>query len=97
MARTPAWQSRFERFDYSDFAQEFLRRNPVYREQYTRFAGAGEGTARSLAEVRAARSWGLEFPVRSGPRCSDRTRVLVGVHQSQRRGHLPRSRSLGSL
>lgn len=62
MAHPPAWQSRYERLDYSDFAQEFLRRNPVYREQYAWFADAGKGTAHSLAGKRAARSWGLEFP-----------------------------------
>lgn len=62
MARLSAWLSRFESFDYSDFAQEFLRRNPVYQEQYMRLHGLGEGTAHQLASRQAARSWGLEFP-----------------------------------
>lgn len=63
MARPPAWQSRFERFDFSDFAQEFLRRNPAYRKQHARLSMGGKDSALQHATRRAARSWGLEFPV----------------------------------
>lgn len=63
MPLASAWQSRFDGFDFSDFAQEFLRRNRDYHDEFAR-----AGSARSLAGRRAARSWGLAFPVRSGLR-----------------------------
>jgi len=54
------WQSEhfanmFEQYDRADFAQEFLRRNPVYQRQYD--------AARNLpaARGRVARRWGLVF------------------------------------
>ena len=49
-------------FDYSDFAQEFLRRNAAYRQQYARIASESGFDPQSPACRRMARSWGLEFP-----------------------------------
>jgi hypothetical protein len=68
MTKPCSGQGRFDRLDYSDFAQEFLRRNPDYRAQFARFRGAGDGTTQALASRRCARSWGLEFSYRSGNR-----------------------------
>lgn len=62
MARSSDGQNHFDRFDFSDFAQEFLRRNPDYRAQFVRFRGADAGKTQALASRRCARSWGLEFP-----------------------------------
>ena len=62
MARPSEGQNHFDRFDFSDFAQEFLRRNPKYRAQFARFSGADDGKTQALASRRWARSWGLEFP-----------------------------------
>ena len=66
MTRPTEGQMHFDRFDFSDFAQEFLRRNPDYRAQFARYRGAGDGKTQALARRRCARSWGLEFP--RGPR-----------------------------
>ncbi len=44
----------FAELDFSEFAQEFLRRNPAYRGQFERALPAGCR--------KTARSWGLEFP-----------------------------------
>jgi hypothetical protein len=74
MVRIPEWQSHFDGFDFSDFAQEFLRRNPDYRTQFDRFGRGNTGTTQSLAARRCARSWGLEFPRRP----SSRSRCLPG-------------------
>lgn len=83
MARIPAWQSRFDGFDFSDFAQEFLRRNPAYRDQFVRASRLGSGTTHSVAARRSARAWGLEFPGRSS---------ALGGHMS---GHLAKPRQSG--
>ena len=52
--------------DLAELAQEFLRRNPTYREQYRALM---TGNAKSeTTEQRFARAWGLEFRIR--PRCA---------------------------
>ena len=52
--------------DLAELAQEFLRRNPTYREQYRALM---TGNAKSeTTEQLFARAWGLEF--RSRPRCA---------------------------
>ena len=58
--RSPYFPKIFERYDRADFAQEFLRRNPDYREQYAEAVDAAP-----LALRRLARHWGLVF--RCGP------------------------------
>lgn len=70
MTKPSERQNRFNSFDFSDFAQEFLRRNPDYRDQFASFSGADDGTTQALASRRCARSWGLEFP--RGPRIRSR-------------------------
>jgi len=67
MDRSTISQERSADHDFSEFAQEFLRRNKVYREQ---FAGARLETPekmQSFAARRMARSWGLEFSFRPLP------------------------------
>lgn len=57
-------------FDFPDFAQEFLRRNPVYQNQYRemyRFNEAAAGQSRSSG---VALNWGLEF---LGSACTKRS------------------------
>ena len=85
MVRIPEWQRRFDGFDFSDFAQEFLRRNPDYRAQFARFRRAGDGKTQALASRRSARSWGLEFPrgSRIGSRCL--SGIMAPRRQSERR------------
>ncbi|MGV2497579.1 transcriptional regulator domain-containing protein [Pelagerythrobacter aerophilus] len=84
MARTPEWQRRFDGFDFSDFAQEFLRRNPDYRTQFVRFDRGNTGTTQSLAARRSARPWGLEFPRRSRSRSRCVPGFLASRTQSER-------------
>lgn len=50
--------------DFVDFAQEFLRRNSEYRRQHAELLQRREEVD-SIASMRMAHSWGLEFPVRS--------------------------------
>ena len=49
-------------FDHMDFAQEFLRRNPAYKEQYRNFGSEYEQRATRDENMNMARTWGLEFP-----------------------------------
>ena len=65
MARSSADDTGTGDFDFSDFAQEFLRRNPPYKDQYARLHLRDTGDKKTSAARRMARSWGLEFPVRS--------------------------------
>ena len=52
-------------FDHMDFAQEFLRRNPDYKEQYRNFGSGYEQHVALDENMNMARTWGLEFPRRS--------------------------------
>lgn len=58
-------ENYYAKYDYADFAQEFLRRNKVYRREYnevqTRITD-GEVDAREEMEV-LARRWGMMFPL----------------------------------
>ena len=69
-------------FDFSDFAQEFLRRNPAYRQQHARIASVSGFDAQSPACRRMARSWGLEFPDRSRPFSSQPSGDLASRRKS---------------
>lgn len=51
--------------DFSGFAQEFLRRNPAYRDDYRRISGEAGGPRSSSDKEIMALRWGLSFPVRS--------------------------------
>lgn len=50
--------------DRSQFAVEFLRRNPVYREDYRRTQEniSSGSLSRDVAMADLARRWGLTFP-----------------------------------
>lgn len=61
MEKPPDWRSEnyakaYENYDRTDFAQEFLRRNPEYRDQYAEAVDAAP-----LALSRLARHWGWSF------------------------------------
>ena len=43
-------------FDFSDFAQEFLRHNSAYRQQYARIAGAS-GFATAVSNRATGSMW----------------------------------------
>lgn len=57
---------QLDELDICDFAQEFLRRNRLYRKQYDVLVHGSGIDTRSAAARRMARPWGLEFPVRPG-------------------------------
>ena len=72
MSITPDWRSataadELNRLDRAGFAQEFLRRNLDYQEDYRRMARLVEaGTMSEEAATSAlALRWGLSFRVRS--------------------------------
>ena len=54
-------------FDYSDFAQEFLRRNPDYAREYNQTEQRALADPAKAQKEREglARRWGLSFPLRS--------------------------------
>jgi Family of unknown function (DUF6499) len=66
------WESdataeRCAEYDFADFAQEFLRRNPAYVLDYVEMCNRianGESDSDHEKEV-LARRWGLRFPLRS--------------------------------
>jgi len=66
--RRPTYAEEFADFDYADFAQEFLRRNPDYRREYhdaERDIAPGDKDAQTKMEV-LARRWGFVFSLRAG-------------------------------
>jgi len=67
--RSPHTPEDFAGLDYSDFAQEFLRRNPEYcREYYELEQRIAAGGLDGGAEMESlAQRWGLSFPVRPRP------------------------------
>ncbi|MBU2605202.1 MAG: hypothetical protein KKC43_04850 [Alphaproteobacteria bacterium] len=54
---------QYDPYDFADFAQEFLRRNPEYRAQYSKLDGSLHLAPDSKACKEIAHAWGLEFPV----------------------------------
>lgn len=53
----------FHRFDFPDYAQEFLRRNREYRAQYRDLVEARSLNLNAKESAEMAHFWGLEFPV----------------------------------
>ncbi len=89
MEKPPDWRSEnyakaYENYDRTDFAQEFLRRNPEYRDQYAEAVDAAP-----LALRRLARHWGLVF--RCGPRSSSPPSpdCLAPIYSGQRHPSAP--------
>ncbi|MBX7481682.1 transcriptional regulator domain-containing protein [Qipengyuania qiaonensis] len=65
----------FARHDLADFAQEFLRRNPLYRRQWA--------TLR-LSEPAALQHWGLDFRFRTRRRAAGSSRALAACDRAVR-------------
>ena len=55
MAQSSADDTGTGDFDFSDFAQEFLRRNPAYKDQYARLHLRDTGDKKTSAARRMAR------------------------------------------
>lgn len=58
--RSERYARAFDAHDRADFAQEFLRRNPEYREQY-----AGSVDAGPLVREHLGSHWGMVFRCQS--------------------------------
>ena len=61
MSLSTAFDAHLADFDLADFAQEFLRRNITYRQDYRRAIASTLRNSRSTASQEVARSWGLAF------------------------------------
>jgi Family of unknown function (DUF6499) len=63
--RSPTTVADFALHDYADFAQEFLRRNGRYRQDYkeTRRRTVDRPANAPSEEEGLARRWGLSFPL----------------------------------
>jgi Family of unknown function (DUF6499) len=51
--------------DFTGYAQEFLRRNELYRAQFAHLRNLIDRDSASPAAMEMARRWGLMFPLRS--------------------------------
>jgi hypothetical protein len=58
--KTSTEQTARRKLDFPDLAQEFLRRNPIYRAQYHKVM-AGEHARAQQEQEEMARRWGLSF------------------------------------
>lgn len=71
MANSGNWRSEgtertYGDHSYSDFAQEFLRRNDSYRRDYSRIARSlAHGDMTEAMASRIVSKWGLVFRIRS--------------------------------
>ncbi|WP_221220909.1 transcriptional regulator domain-containing protein [Phenylobacterium haematophilum] len=87
--RLSASAETFAEHDFPDFAQEFLRRNPDYRQDHsliTRRNRRGSLTGDALA--RTLEKWGLVFRLRPRRRSDPGPRYLAarpGAHDDRRR------------
>lgn len=89
MAISTDYQRFFKAHDLADFAQEFLRRSPAYRQEYAALAARRRTPMRDTAMGTMARKWGLEFRNISDRRCTFASCLLVsgsgGVRHCRRR------------
>lgn len=68
---------RFEDFDFVDFAQEFLRRNPIYQAEFVRLSNGMPPKLGSPDFRKMARYWGLEFRGSTGSPIAHASRNLA--------------------
>ncbi|WP_454885430.1 transcriptional regulator domain-containing protein [Sphingomonas oryzagri] len=61
--------------DFAGFAQEFLRRNPDYRQDYQAITRNAGRSALTVEQEVMARRWGLCFSLRPG--CASRERACA--------------------
>ena len=78
------WRSQttgnaFSGFDFADFAQEFLCRNPDYVDDYQNTVAQIQAEETSQADEMEvlARRWDLTFPLRSPCRCRRCARTVA--------------------
>lgn len=77
--RSPHAADNLKNLERPGFAMEFLRRNPVYRQDYarmTRRVAAGM-VSEEAATAELAHRWGLSFPVRPWQPCMRRTSSMA--------------------
>lgn len=88
-------RNEFHNYDFADFAQEFLGRNPEYQAQYERLGNAACRDPGARATIEMAHSWGLEFPFRArherlGKPCDlARMRSAIDRHPQNRGRYAP--------
>lgn len=61
MARGSYGEGQAGDLDFAGFAQEFLRRNPVYFREYRAVMPATGAAKSSIKQEEMARRWGLTF------------------------------------
>lgn len=71
--------------DFAGFAQEFLRRNPIYRAAYAAVMRGRSADVSMAAQEAMAHLWGLSFPLCAEPIRGSRTSDLA-------RGDFPHDR-----
>lgn len=80
--RSASTADRLMRLDRDQFAVEFLRRNPAYREDYrnTQEGIASGSLSREAGMAQLAHRWGLSFPACTRhPRVGDSRLVAAGT------------------
>jgi len=75
--RSPTYADNFADHDFADFAQEFLRRNPDYQEDYQAADKAPPSPDEPAVRDAVALKWGLVFRLRSRSRSPRRTGSLA--------------------
>jgi hypothetical protein len=89
MGRSGTEQADYANFDFADFAQEFLRRNEAYRQEYAAIAELIQQDPTAPISREMARSWGLVFPHSPGRQCSCGTCGVACIGGTLGRPHVP--------
>lgn len=94
MSGDSSWRSsstadQYRHHDYADFAQEFLQRNPDYRQDFAETAAriADHPRIERAEKEGLAGRWGLSFPHRARCGPADQPRSLVAGRGSRRGSH----------
>jgi len=86
--RSPTAADQYRDHDYADFAQEFLQRNPAYRQDHaeTKDRIAQDPAIAQTEEEGLAGRWGLSFPHRAGCRSTRLSGAVVAPGRTRRGG-----------
>ena len=86
--RSPSTADQYRHHDYADFAQEFLQRNPAYRQDHaeTKNRITKDPAYTRIEEEGLAGRWGLSFPHRAGCRPTRQSGAVVAPGRARRRG-----------